>query len=178
MNTKWGWRKQNKKIERFLFDGFVFFFFTFYCLARSTGRKDQSKSCIVIGQLNPLTPRVKPWVIQSFLTFDSMDRTLKCDHSMWCCLFFSFKRLSWAQFSRYKGCLLITAKESKYANLTHTARNLKLEQLEKNSSLSIPFRIETENLPSVAKIGKCLNSSCCFKNQYCVNGKDLIFCYI
>ena len=25
--------------------------------------------------LNPLTPRVKPWVIQSFLTFDSMDRT-------------------------------------------------------------------------------------------------------
>ena len=32
--------------------------------------------------VNPLTPRVKPWVIQSFLTFDSMDRTLKCDHSM------------------------------------------------------------------------------------------------
>ena len=29
---------------------------------------------------NPLTPRVKPWVIQSFLTFDSMYRTLKCDH--------------------------------------------------------------------------------------------------
>ena len=31
---------------------------------------------------NPLTPRVKPWVIQSFLTFYSMDRTLKCDHSL------------------------------------------------------------------------------------------------
>ena len=31
---------------------------------------------------NPLTPRVKPWVIQSCLTFDSMDRTLKCDHSL------------------------------------------------------------------------------------------------
>ena len=30
--------------------------------------------------VNPLTPRVKPWVIQSFLTFDSMKRTLKCDH--------------------------------------------------------------------------------------------------
>ena len=29
--------------------------------------------------VNPLTLRVKPWVIQSFLTFDSMDRTLKCD---------------------------------------------------------------------------------------------------
>ena len=29
--------------------------------------------------LNPLTPRVKPQVIQSFLTFDSMDRTLKCE---------------------------------------------------------------------------------------------------
>ena len=29
--------------------------------------------------VNPLTPTVKPRVIQSFLTFDSMDRTLKCD---------------------------------------------------------------------------------------------------
>ena len=35
--------------------------------------------------LNPLTPRVKPWVIQSFLTFDSMDRTLKCHHSLESC---------------------------------------------------------------------------------------------
>ena len=25
---------------------------------------------------------MKSWVIQSFLTFDSMDRTLKCDHSL------------------------------------------------------------------------------------------------
>ena len=32
--------------------------------------------------VNPLTPRVKPWVIQSSLTFDSMDRILKCDHSL------------------------------------------------------------------------------------------------
>ena len=32
-----------------------------------------------------LTPRMKPWVIQSFLTFDSMDRTLKCDHSLESC---------------------------------------------------------------------------------------------
>ena len=31
---------------------------------------------------NPLTPRVKPWVIQSLLTVDSMDRTLKRDHSL------------------------------------------------------------------------------------------------
>ena len=35
--------------------------------------------------LNPLTPGVKSWVIQSFLTFDSMDRTLKCDHSLESC---------------------------------------------------------------------------------------------
>ena len=35
--------------------------------------------------INPLTPRVKPWVIQSFLTFDSMYRTLKCDHSLESC---------------------------------------------------------------------------------------------
>ena len=34
---------------------------------------------------NPLTPRVKPWVTQSFLSFDSMDRTLKCDHSLESC---------------------------------------------------------------------------------------------
>ena len=32
--------------------------------------------------LNPLTPRVKPWVMQSFLAFDSIDRLLKCDHSL------------------------------------------------------------------------------------------------
>ena len=32
--------------------------------------------------VNPLTPRVKTWVIQSFLTFDSMDTMLKCDHSL------------------------------------------------------------------------------------------------
>ena len=29
----------------------------------------------------PLTPTVTAWVIQSSLTFDSMDRTLNCDHS-------------------------------------------------------------------------------------------------
>ena len=34
---------------------------------------------------NPLTPRMRPWVIQSFLTFDSMDRTQKCDHSLESC---------------------------------------------------------------------------------------------
>ena len=37
-----------------------------------------------------------PWVIQSFLTFDCINRILKCDlkllssTSLWCCLFFSF----------------------------------------------------------------------------------------
>ena len=54
--------------------------------------------------VNPLTPRVKLWVIQSFLTFGSMDRT--CVNIHWkvspfigkrlnstlllCCLFFDF----------------------------------------------------------------------------------------
>ena len=28
------------------------------------------------------TPRVKPWVMQSFLTFDSVDRNLKCDRTI------------------------------------------------------------------------------------------------
>ena len=35
--------------------------------------------------LNPLTPRVKPWVIQSLLIFDSIDITVKCDHSLESC---------------------------------------------------------------------------------------------
>ena len=30
----------------------------------------------VVLFVNPLTPRGKPWVTQSFLTFDSMDRTI------------------------------------------------------------------------------------------------------
>ena len=33
----------------------------------------------------PLTPRVTPCVIQSSLPFNSMDRTLKCDHSLGSC---------------------------------------------------------------------------------------------
>ena len=58
--------------------------------------------------INLLNPGVKPWVTQNFLTFDSVDRTLKCHHSLescwavpyrgqsinqsikWCCLFFNF----------------------------------------------------------------------------------------
>ena len=55
-----------------------------------------------VGALYPLTPRVKPWVIQSFLTFESMNRTLKWDHSLesclavlyWCCSFFNLLDLA------------------------------------------------------------------------------------
>ena len=36
-------------------------------------------------KLNPYTPRIKPKVIQSFLTLDSKDRTLICDHSLESC---------------------------------------------------------------------------------------------
>ena len=49
---------------------------------------------------NPLTPRVKRWVIQSFLSFDSKDRTLKCDQQLlsstllWCCLYLNFTQLA------------------------------------------------------------------------------------
>ena len=31
--------------------------------------------------VNVLTLSLPEWAIQSFLTFDSLDRTLKCDHS-------------------------------------------------------------------------------------------------
>ena len=34
---------------------------------------------------NSFTPRVKPWAIQSFLSFDSMDRILKYDHLLESC---------------------------------------------------------------------------------------------
>ena len=39
----------------------------------------------VVLFVNPLTSRVKTWVIQSFLTFDSMDRSVNCDHSLESC---------------------------------------------------------------------------------------------
>ena len=32
-----------------------------------------------------LTLTVKPWLIQSFINLDSMDRRLKCDHSLESC---------------------------------------------------------------------------------------------
>ena len=51
----------------------------------------------VVLFVNPLTPRVKPWVNQSFLTFDSLKKTLKCGRSLessstllWRCFVFSF----------------------------------------------------------------------------------------
>ena len=37
------------------------------------------------SQVTPFTPRVKPCVIQRFLTVDSMYRTIKCDHSLKSC---------------------------------------------------------------------------------------------
>ena len=46
----------------------------------SNTRSAQSVWIVFPFYSNPLTPRVKPWVIQSFLTFDFMERTLKCDH--------------------------------------------------------------------------------------------------
>ena len=48
----------------------------------------------VVLFVNPLTARVKPWVIQSFLTFDSMTRTLMYDHSLEsCCCGFQFNQV-------------------------------------------------------------------------------------
>ena len=35
---------------------------------------------IMVLFVNPLTPIVKPWVIQSFLIFDSMNRIVKYHH--------------------------------------------------------------------------------------------------
>ena len=50
------------------------------------GKKGLSNTLpLSVFSLYSLTPRVKPWVIQSFVTFDSVDRTLKCDHSLESC---------------------------------------------------------------------------------------------
>ena len=35
--------------------------------------------------VKPLTPTVKPWMIKSLITFDSMDRTVQCDYSLDSC---------------------------------------------------------------------------------------------
>ena len=51
----------------------------------SKGSATVSKKWTSLLCLLPLTPRVNPWVIQSFLTFDSMYITLKCDHSLESC---------------------------------------------------------------------------------------------
>ena len=62
---------------------------------------------LLAGMINekviyPLTARVKPWVIQIFLTFDSMERTLNCNHFfgkllsrtlLWFCLVFNFTQV-------------------------------------------------------------------------------------
>ena len=40
---------------------------------------------LTLEYMKPLTPRVKPWVIKSLLTFDTVDKTLKCDHSLESC---------------------------------------------------------------------------------------------
>ena len=42
---------------------------------------EQYFAVVCMGFVYSLTPRVKPQLIQRFLTFDSMARTLKCDHS-------------------------------------------------------------------------------------------------
>ena len=44
--------------------------------------REDLAACVVVSSFCPLATAVKPWVIQSFLTFDPMDRTLKCDHSL------------------------------------------------------------------------------------------------
>ena len=39
-----------------------------------------AKCQVLCFLFNPFNPRVKPWVMQSFLIFDSMDRTVKCEN--------------------------------------------------------------------------------------------------
>ena len=51
---------------------------------------DKTRSCY--STFDPWTLTVKSWVIQSFLTFYSMVRTLKCDHSYGAVSFFNFSR--------------------------------------------------------------------------------------
>ena len=50
--------------------------------ASNLKKKGNDESLNYNAAFNDLTPRVKPLVIQTFISFDSMDRTLKCDHSL------------------------------------------------------------------------------------------------
>ena len=75
----------------------------------------------VVLFVNPLTPRVKHWVIQSFVTFDSMDRTLKCDHSFescWAVLYCGAVCFNFGKFINFGlGTLDLGSKRAKGFNL-------------------------------------------------------------
>ena len=62
------------------------------CAANGSGLRMDGEFTVVsklqtlfMKHFNSLAPRVKPWVIQRLLTFDSMDRNLRCDHSVVSC---------------------------------------------------------------------------------------------
>ena len=55
-----------------------------YVVAAKSIRK-RTNECSVFLSINPFPPRVKPWLIQSFLTFDFMDRNIKFDNSLESC---------------------------------------------------------------------------------------------
>ena len=64
--------------NKFVNLGYIYFYFL--------GKKKHIVDVRVIVSFHmTLFHLVKPWVIQSLLTFDSMDRTLKCDHSLESC---------------------------------------------------------------------------------------------
>ena len=48
-----------------------------------------------------MTPRVKPWMIQRLLTFDSIERILKCDSDL--CLFMFISQFSHSWYMKGDG---------------------------------------------------------------------------
>ena len=79
----------------------------------------------VVLFVNPLTPRMKPWVIQSFLTLNSMDRTLKCYHS------------HWKAVERYFTVMLLAFKYSIYNDVKATVDITKYKYLQRENESSI-----------------------------------------
>ena len=102
--------------------------------------------------VNPLTSRVKPWVKQNFLTFDSVDRTLKCDHSLescWAVLYcgavFGFQFCPVCNFWKFVnfGFGSVRSEQVKVTNisLSVTATAFKIRLLRKYNKTKVTFLV-------------------------------------
>ena len=94
-----------------------------------------------LAAINPLTPRVKPWAIQTFSAFDSMGTTIKCDHSLESCI-----AVLSAVFQFYPVC--------NFGKLSFLDLALSLE-CEKNLSANVQVRKNTLFMRTLQALVRC-----------------------